>query len=99
MNIHTPRPFVSAETATRESVNAPATARELAQDGEPANGCTTEPESATCQSEGGFGAVAGQAILTAIAAEKAEWPHAGAKHDGAREACNNIIRKLQARGE
>ena len=34
------------------AINAPATARELAQDGEPAPGSTTEPESATCQPAG-----------------------------------------------
>jgi len=38
------------------NLNAPATARELAQDGEPATGSTTEPENATCPSAGGFGA-------------------------------------------
>lgn len=30
------------------------------------------------------------AVLSAIAAEKAEWPHAGSMHDGARHACDNI---------
>lgn len=85
-----------------DNLSAPHTARELrelAQDGEPAPGSTTEPENETCPSAGGFGADTWQAILDAIAAEKAEWPHAGAMHDGARMACNNIIRQLEARGE
>jgi hypothetical protein len=162
-----------------------AEARELAQEGEPATGSTTEPENATCPPAGGFGGaereavrifrqsgamireaalllgeagndltqekraydlfksaaeferdqclsfmrtlagklaagnevmpddetslpharpatspgVTAGAVLSAIAAEKAEWPHAGSMHDGARMACNNIIRQLEARGE
>ena len=130
-------------------------ARELAQDGEPDPGSTTEPENATCQPAGvsepllpcpfcggeavytsrngspgawemdemhwvycssqdclaDFGmcetaeeAIAGwnrrpasqsQAILSAIAAEKAEWPHAGSMHDGARMACDNIAARIK----
>ena len=77
------------------NLNAPATARELAQDGEPATGSTTEPENATCPSAGGFGAATWQAILSAIAAEKATWPHAGALHDGARMACDSIATRIK----
>ena len=36
-----------------------------------------------------------QAVLTAIAAEKATWPHAGALHDGARKACDNIATRIK----
>lgn len=39
-----------------DALGAPHTLRELAQDGEPAPGSTTEPENATCPSAGGFGA-------------------------------------------
>lgn len=80
------------------ALNAPHTARELrelAQDGQPAPGSTTEPENATCPSAGGFGAATGRAILDAIAAEKAEWPHAGVMHDGARKACDNIATRIK----
>ena len=77
------------------NLNAPATARELAQDGEPATGSTTEPESATCPSAGGFGADTWQAILSAIAAEKATWPHNGVMHDAARMACDNIATRIK----
>ena len=139
-----------------------AEAREMAQDGEPAPGSTTEPENATCPSAGGFGGfvrveplawedwiygdgkaqsifgvyhvwgdywrapgetsagisaddpkaaaqadyearifsalrsiIIPQAILTAIAAEKAEWPHAGSMHDGARMACDAIAERVK----
>lgn len=51
------------------ALNAPATARELAQDGDNAHGSTTEPENATCQPAGGFGGLAGQPINTAKYAE------------------------------
>ena len=78
-----------------DNLNAPHTARELAQDGEPAPGSTTEPENAACPSAGGFGAVTWQAILTAIAAEKATWPHAGVMHDAARMACDNIAERVK----
>ena len=78
------------------NLNAPVTARELAQDGEPATGSTTEPENATCQLAGVFEAAKGKAILDAIAAEKAEWPHAGAMHDGARHACDAIAARIRA---
>lgn len=77
------------------ALNAPATARELAQDGDNAPGSTTETENATCQPAGGFGAATWQAILSAIAAEKAEWPHAGAMHDGARMACDAIAARIK----
>ena len=140
------------------NLNAPSTARELAQDGEPATGSTTEPESATCPSEGvsepllpcpfcggeavytsrgsgsfaaaameidemhwvycssqdclaDFGmcetaeeAIAGwnrrpasqsHAILSAIAAEKATWPHAGVMHAAARMACDAITKRVK----
>ena len=36
--------------------------------------------------------------IAAINAEKAAWPHAGALHDGARWACDNIIAKLRGEG-
>ena len=78
-----------------DNLNTPHTLRELAQDGEPAHGSTTEPENATCQPAGGFGASAGQAILDAIAAEKAEWPHAGIMHAAARTACDNIAARIK----
>lgn len=77
------------------ALNAPHTLRELALDGEPAPGSTTEPENATCTSAGGFGAATWQAFLSAIAAEKAEWPHAGALHDGARMACDAIAARIK----
>jgi hypothetical protein len=134
------------------ALGAPHTARELAQDGEPAPGSTTEPENATFQPagvsepllpcpfcggparhsiipDGGGNDVGGefiycfccasstgvsfrsreelfalwnrrpasqsQAILSAIAAEKAEWPHAGALHDGARMACDAIAARVK----
>ena len=138
------------------NLNAPATARELAQDGEPATGSTTGPENATCQPAGvsepllpcpfcggeavytsrrngspgtwemdemhwvycssqdclaDFGmcetaeeAIAGwnrrqasqsQAILSAIAAEKAGWPHAGVMHAAARTACDAIAARIK----
>ena len=77
------------------ALNTPHTLRELAQDGDNATGSTTEPENATCPSAGGFGAATWQAILTAIAAEKAEWPHAGSMHDGARMACDNIAARVK----
>jgi hypothetical protein len=70
-------------------------AREWAQDGEHAPGSTTEPENATCQPAGEFGAATWQAILAAIAAEKAEWPHAGSMHDGARMACDAIAARIK----
>lgn len=82
----------------KDALEAPHTARELrelAQDGEPALGSTTEPESATCQPAGGFGGATWQAILSAIAAEKANWPHAGALHDGARMACDHIAERVK----
>lgn len=85
-----------------DALGAPHTARELAQDGEPAPGSTTEPESATCPSAGVSGASSEhdkschlRRALDAIAAEKAEWPHAGALHDGAREACDNIAARIK----
>ena len=79
----------------KDALEAPHALRELAQDGGPAPGSTTEPENATCQSAGGFGAATWQAILTAIAAEKAEWPHAGSMHDGARMACDSIATRIK----
>ena len=36
-----------------------------------------------------------QAILSAIAAEKAEWPYSGPLHDGARMACDNIAASIK----
>ena len=138
----------------KDALEAPHTLRELAQDGEPAHGSTTEPENATCPSAGvsepilpcpfcggeavytsrgsgsfaaaamemdemhwvycssqdclaDFGmcetadeAIAGwnrrpAAILAAIAAEKAEWPHAGVMHAAARTACDNIAARIK----
>ena len=79
----------------KDALEAPHTLRELAQDGELAPGSTTEPENATCQPAGGFGASTRQAILSAIAAEKAEWPHAGALHDGARMACDTLAARIK----
>ena len=77
------------------ALEAPHTLRELAQDGEPAPGSTTETENATCQPAGASGAATGQAILDAIAAEKAEWPYSGPLHDGARKACDNIAARIK----
>lgn len=140
-----------------------ATARELAQDGEPAHGSTTEPENATSPSAGLSGALAvgdeschaandhtaderygrlmnenlflqiqldayremaeakrpidlkGRMqevraakqrraeerkayiaeVLAIVTAEKANWPHAGAMHDGARMACDAIAERVK----
>ena len=140
------------------AINAPHTLREMAQDGEPAHGSTTEPENATCPSAGvsepilpcpfcggeavytsrGSGSFAAAAmemdemhwvycssqdcladfgmcetaeeaiaswnrrpasqlrpVIDAIAAEKAEWPHAGSMHDGARMACDAIAARIK----
>lgn len=37
-----------------------------------------------------------QAVLDAIAAERASWPHAGSMHDGARHACDAISARIRA---
>ena len=87
----------------RDNLNAPHTLRELAQDGEPATGSTTEPENATCPSAG-HSAASGwhdkschlRRALDAVEAERASWPHAGSMHDGARHACAEIARLKDA---
>ena len=85
----------------KAALEAPHTLREMAQDGEPAPGSTTEPENAICQPAGGSMASGGHdkichlAVLDAIAAEKAEWPHAGVMHAAARTACDNIAERVK----
>jgi hypothetical protein len=82
-----------------------ASARELAAEADTTPSGTTEPQGATSPSAGLSGACEDgdkswhTEALAIVTAEKANWPHAGAMHDGARMACNNIIRKLEARGE
>ncbi len=83
------------ETLRSNNAQLLAQLRELAQDGKPAPGSTTESENATCPSAGGFGAATWQNILTAIAAEKANWPHNGVMHDAARMACDNIAARIK----
>lgn len=86
-----------------DNLNAPHTLRELAQDGEPAPGGTTEPENATCQPAGHSAASGGhdknchlRLALDAVEAERASWPHAGSMHDGARHACDAIAARIRA---
>lgn len=146
------------ETLRNNNAQLLAQLRELAQDGEPVHGSTTEPENAACQPAGVSGpllpcpfcggeavytsrgsgsfaaeamemdemhwvycssqecladfgmcetaeeAIAGwnrrpasqsHAILSAIAAEKATWPHAGVMHAAARDACDNIATRIK----
>ena len=76
----------------------PATLRDLAAEADTTPSGATEQQDATSPSAGLSGAATAHAVIAIVEAERASWPHAGPLHDGARQACDNIIAKLRGEG-